>query len=226
MKKTTKTPAKPAKAKKPAPKATKPKAKAKPAAAKKPPVVVKTGGNAVVVPSVAKVTQNGVSRPRATFGDGTPKKTARVWQIADELSAKNAATAKASKTEAQPPTRQEMLAACAKEKITPAVCWNQFYRWRKFNGLFGRIKLDGTVAAVTGGPKRGAQAETPKAKPSAKKPAAKVKAPAKPKATKPAAPKPAKPAVKPPVVATGSAQAVLPFVVPAAVAPAPAAGVV
>jgi hypothetical protein len=217
-------------AKKPA----KPSPKAKPAT-KKPPLPVKVklaGGKTLTVPASAKISQNGFTRPKPVAADGSPKITHRVWQIADEISAENKKnTPKFQK--AKPASRQQVLTVCEAEGIKYSTFSNQFYRWRKFNGLFGRVKKDGTIAAVTGGPRRGAQAGSkPKAKKPplpAKKPAAKaapnVKAPAKAKApakSKPKAKK--KPAAPAPVVATTPAApavgetAPLPFPVPAVAA--------
>lgn len=174
----------------------------------KPAVSLKLKNGNVLKAPAPRIAQNGYTRPTPSWSDGRPKVTARVWQLADELAA----------AAMRPPTRVEMLAAVEKFnktapavlKITYAVFQNQFYRWRKFNGLFGRVKKDGTMARLTGGPsdKRvdpvAVAAAKPAVKPPVKKPA--PKKPAKPVATKPAA-KPL-PAAKP-------AQMKLPFPVPA-----------
>lgn len=162
----------------------------------KPPVVVKVAtGKTVVAPAVSKIAQNGYTRPKPTRNDGTPKITHRVWAIADEISARHAADAKANKTEPKPATRQEVLTACEAEKIKYSTFSNQFYRWRKFNGLFGRVKKDGTPAKPLGkpGPRKAA------------KPAPKPLV-----ATKP------KPPVKPPVK---TIQPAFPFMSPADASP-------
>lgn len=92
--------------------------------------------------ALGKLTQNSINRPKPFTSDGKPKLTFRVWQIADEISARNRVIA----------TRQEVLDACNNEEIKYSTFSNEFYRWRKFNGKFGRIRKDGVAAAVTGGP--------------------------------------------------------------------------
>ena len=216
MKKNAKKAVKPAK--KPAVKAKKTTAKkSRPSKAK----VVKVklaGGKAVVAPLSPKIIQNGIARPRPSYTDGRPKVTFRVWEICDTLAAKNFHEAKKKKKTAEPPTRQQVLKACNDAGgITYSVFSAQFYRWRKFNGLFGRMTKSGEVAAVTGGPKRGAQAEKPAAvkpkPPATKKPAPKGKKPA----AKPAIPtKAAQPELSLETPAAPAASSVLPFPVPAA----------
>ena len=123
----------------------------------KPPVVVKVvPGKTVTAPAVSKIAQNGFTRPKALRNDGTPKITHRVWAIADEISARHSADAKVNKTTAKPATRKEVLTACEGEQIKYSTFSNQFYRWRKFNGLFGRVKKDGTLAKPLGktGPRK------------------------------------------------------------------------
>lgn len=69
----------------------------------------------------AQPQQNGVTRPRA----GT--RTARVWEIADELSAAAGA----------PAPRSDVLKAFEAEGGNPATGATQYGRWRKFHGLQG-----------------------------------------------------------------------------------------
>ena len=66
-----------------------------------------------------KIEANGVVRPNA----GTS--TGRVWEIADELSAK----------QGSPVARKDILAATAAESINPATAATQYGKWRKFHGL-------------------------------------------------------------------------------------------
>lgn len=204
----------------------------------KPPVKpVATPRKPAVVSPVAKpgkIAQNGYTRPRPTNSEGKPKLTFRVWQIADEISAKNAAKAKAKGEKGKPATRAEVLAQCVKEKIKYSTFSNQFYRWRKFNGMFLRLRKDGTLSKPMG-IQKGKRGKPQKPavrkanKPPVKRTAvAKIKhvlaqksaKPAVKKPAKPAAPaKPAvavKPAIKPPVVA-----APLPFPLPPVVTPPP-----
>ena len=64
---------------------------------------------------------NGVTRP----ADGT--QTARIWQIADEISA----AAKA------PASRADVLKVAEAEGLNGATCATQYGRWRVFHGLKG-----------------------------------------------------------------------------------------
>ncbi len=70
---------------------------------------------------VVRAVANGVTRP----ADGTS--TARIWQIADEISAK----AKA------PASRADVLKVAEAEGLNTATCATQYGRWRVFNGLKG-----------------------------------------------------------------------------------------
>ena len=70
---------------------------------------------------VVRAVSNGVTRPAA----GTS--TARIWQIADEISAK----AKA------PASRADVLKVAEAEGLNGATCATQYGRWRVFNGLKG-----------------------------------------------------------------------------------------
>lgn len=105
----------------------------------------------VIVPTVPKMIQNGITRPADTWGDGRPKVTAQVWQIADKLAAETKRI----------PTRKEMLNAIGdlnptlpdELKITHSVFANQFYRWRHFNGVQGHRRLDGVITKCSGGVK-------------------------------------------------------------------------
>ena len=70
---------------------------------------------------VVRAVANGVTRP----ADGTS--TARIWQIADEISA----AAKA------PASRADVLKVAEAEGLNTATCATQYGRWRVFNGLKG-----------------------------------------------------------------------------------------
>jgi hypothetical protein len=107
-------------------------------------------GKIIEVPRT-KIVQNGILRPRMEAVNGVMPVHSRVWQIADSLSAKLRRV----------PFRQEMLTACGQENeanperpITYHVFQNAFYSWRKFNGVAGRVKVDGTIGRVTGGSRR------------------------------------------------------------------------
>lgn len=179
----------------------------------KPPVVTKTTGAKPIVVPAKRIEQNGYTRPSAAWSNGKPKVTFRVWQIADEISAAKGTKAKAEGKKPQPATRKEVLAACAAEKISYSIFSNQFYRWRKFNGLFGRVKLDGTIAKVTGGPRN--RGKRPPPKPLlATKPAFPVK-PVAPAAKPTPAPVQVAPAAAKPPVKPALGKPALPFPVPA-----------
>ncbi len=167
-----------------------------PHASTKPAVHIPIVGGKQIIIVPEKIIQNGQTRPAPQWRDGRPKITFRVWQIADEL----AATLK------RPPTRREMMVACAAEgndpvtgkpKITYALFSNHFYRWRKFNGINGRLKKDGTHIHCTGGPRK---FRTPAPEITTKLPSKPpvVAAPVKPIVAKPGA-KPALPFPVPPV---------------------------
>lgn len=66
----------------------------------------------------AKVEQNGITRPSTGA-------TLRVWEIADELSAKHQ----------RPATRAEVTEAGQKVDLVIGTIHTQYGRWRKFNGL-------------------------------------------------------------------------------------------
>ena len=70
---------------------------------------------------IVRAVANGVTRP----ADGTA--TARIWQIADEISA----AAKA------PASRADVLKVAEAEGLNGATCATQYGRWRVFNGLKG-----------------------------------------------------------------------------------------
>ena len=100
---------------------------------------------------VVRAVSNGVTRP----ADGTS--TARIWQIADEISA----AAKA------PASRADVLKVAEAEGLNPATCATQYGRWRVFNGLKGvdiqgRPKADPATTAdpaATAAPVSGATVE-------------------------------------------------------------------
>lgn len=72
-------------------------------------------------PTVAKIEQNGITRPK----DGTT--TGRVWAIADEISA----------AKQRPAERSEVIEQVVAEKINSSTGATQYGKWRKFHGLVG-----------------------------------------------------------------------------------------
>lgn len=72
-----------------------------------------------VAEKVKRVEKNGVSRPNAG------SKTGRIWEIADQLSAKTN----------QPAKRADVLAEAEKEGINKSTAMTQYGQWRKFFGL-------------------------------------------------------------------------------------------
>ena len=94
---------------------------------------------------IIRAVANGVTRPAA----GTS--TARIWQIADEISAK----AKA------PASRADVLKVAEAEGLNTATCATQYGRWRVFNGLKG-VDIQGKPKAdpaATADPVSGATVE-------------------------------------------------------------------
>lgn len=81
-------------------------------------------------PKPEKVVQNGIVRPNA----GT--KTAKVWDIADGLSAANKS----------PAARKDVLAEAQKADINVSTAATQYGQWRKFHGL-GKEPVEKTEAA-------------------------------------------------------------------------------
>lgn len=81
----------------------------------------------------AKIEQHGVSRP----GPGTA--TARVWEIADQESAKLGA----------PVGRAVVLEQARKEEINEATAATQYGRWRTFNGLARAVPAPKPAKATT-----------------------------------------------------------------------------
>ena len=86
---------------------------------------------APAVEKAPKISQNGVIRPKA----GT--KTARVWEIADELSAAKGGPAK----------RADVITKGQGEELNIATAATQYGRWRKFHGLKGSDEPTEAVAA-------------------------------------------------------------------------------
>ena len=70
-------------------------------------------------PVVAKIEQNGVTRPTAGTATGD------VWAVADTISANKKA----------PAERAEVVAQCISQGINEATAATQYGRWRKFNGV-------------------------------------------------------------------------------------------
>lgn len=86
---------------------------------------------------IVRVVANGVTRP----APGTS--TARIWEIADEISA----AAKA------PASRADVLKVAEAEGLNTATCATQYGRWRVFHGLKGldtqgKPKVDPTPGAT------------------------------------------------------------------------------
>jgi len=73
------------------------------------------------VPAVAKVSQNGITRPTA----GTT--TCSVWDVADNITS----------GKGSPATRAEVVAACTASGVNSSTATTQFGKWAKFNGLVG-----------------------------------------------------------------------------------------
>lgn len=134
-----------------------------------------------------KIKQHGITRPTPTDGDGKPRKTFMVWEIADKISAKTR----------KPATRAAVKKACdalrtpgGKKLISYSTFSNSFYAWRQFNGIRLRLKLDGTLSKPMGpghGPGKGKKAKRTPAKKTASR---------KPPLPKPAAKAPVKKAAK------------------------------
>lgn len=78
---------------------------------------------------VAKVQQNGVTRPK----DGTA--TGRVWAIADEI----------SETTGSPAERKAVIEQVHAEGINTSTGATQYGKWRKFHGLIGEAAPGNTV---------------------------------------------------------------------------------
>lgn len=88
--------------------------------------------------------QNGIPRPKA----GT--KTGRVWEIADELSAKKG----------EPAPRKEVLETANGEDINIATAATQYGRWRKYHGLAAEPKAPKAKPAPKAKVKAKAEAES------------------------------------------------------------------
>lgn len=95
---------------------------------------------AEAAPAVARIQQNGITRPK----DGTT--TGRVWAIADEISAKTQ----------KPAERGDVVKQGVSENINASTCATQYGKWRKFHGLTGE-----------NAPGRAAKPETPAEAPAA-----------------------------------------------------------
>lgn len=136
--------------KKPAPPAKK---KAAPKAAKK-----------VVAPRVRCVENNGFKRPL-----DPASKTGRIWAIADAL----------HKSLKRYPTRGEVREVAQKEKLNLRMASTQFFRWKTFNEIEGRIpspeSLEKKSVKKPAPPvKKAAPAPAPEAAPAATEAAAPV----------------------------------------------------
>lgn len=86
---------------------------------------------ATKAPKVELVVQNGISRPAAG------SKTARIWDISDELSTAAGAPAK----------RKDVIAKAITEDLNAATAATQYGRWRKFFGLGAEEKETAVAAA-------------------------------------------------------------------------------
>lgn len=82
--------------------------------------------------------KNGATRPKPGG------KTARVWEISDELTEKTGQTA----------IRSEVIALVVKEKIPSATGATQYNLWRVFNGLKGRLTKEGKLKGGKQKPKK------------------------------------------------------------------------
>ena len=105
---------------------------------------------------VVRAVANGVTRP----ADGTA--TARIWQIADDISA----AAKA------PASRADVLKVAEAEGLNTATCATQYGRWRAFHGLTGldiqgKPKADPAATADPATPAAPASGATVEANPPA-----------------------------------------------------------
>lgn len=80
---------------------------------------------------VVRVTKNDITRPKPGGN------TARVWEIADELTEKTGT----------PAIRKDVLAKVEAEKIPLATGQTQYNLWRQFNGLTGRLPTQKPVKA-------------------------------------------------------------------------------
>jgi hypothetical protein len=96
--------------------------------------------------AVAKIAQNGVTRPKA----GTT--TGRVWEISDEISKKNGA----------PADRKTVIEQVVAEGINASTGATQYGKWRKFHGLVGE-KAPGRAAPSAGEASPALSGETPSA---------------------------------------------------------------
>jgi hypothetical protein len=141
---------------------TKPKAAKKTATAKKP---------AADKPKVVRVTKNEVTRPKAGGN------TARVWEIADEITEK----------QGTPAIRKDVIEKGEKAQIPVATITTQYNLWRVFNGLKGRLAQPKVKAPKVKLPKPPAKA---KGKIGADKPAKKLPKPPAKKAAPATAPAP------------------------------------
>ena len=89
-------------------------------------------------PKVAKIEQNGVSRP----GAGTA--TEKVWLIADQISAANSA----------PAARGDVLKAAEAAGINVTTAATQYGKWTKFHGVKAAPKVKAEKVAKEAKPKK------------------------------------------------------------------------
>lgn len=76
--------------------------------------------------NVSKDTKNGVTRPKA----GTA--TGKVWEHSDRI------TASAKRTAA----RAEVMEAAKKDGVNDATIATQYGKWRRYNGITGRVTAE------------------------------------------------------------------------------------
>lgn len=136
----------------------------------KPKAAKKTAAKKPAAEKVVRVTKNDVTRPKPGGN------TARVWEIADEITEK----------QGTPAIRKDVIEKGTKAQIPVATITTQYNLWRNFNGLTGRLAQPKVKAPKVKLPKPPAKA---KGKIGADKPAKKLpKPPAKKAAPASAAP--------------------------------------
>jgi hypothetical protein len=138
----------------------------------KPKAAKKTATKKPAAEKVVRVTKNDVTRPKPGGN------TARVWEIADEITEK----------QGTPAIRKDVIEKGEKAQIPVATITTQYNLWRVFNGLKGRLAQPKVKAPKVKLPKPPAKAKG-KLKGSAKlpKPPAKKTSPAPAPAAAPAA---------------------------------------
>lgn len=163
-----------------------------------------------------KIKQHGITRPSPTDGEGKPRKTFMVWDIADKISARTR----------KPATRAAVKVECSKLKtpggkrlLSYSTFSNSFYAWRQFNGIQLRRKKDGTLSKPMGpghGPTvKGKKAKLAPKKKASRKPPLPVHVAKHPTVKQHIASKKKKPAKKKPALPVATTIAPAPAVIPA-----------